>query len=213
MSEIKVKYNTISPRHQERRIRFQLIGASICIIIGYFETFNVYTGITIILPLIGFALAFLNLLFARFYRSLVQKYGEKLELILLRNNGIIMLITGIGFQIAGSKYIQYAYFLLSILYFIILPNLILPAKKKKLVLILSPSKLIVRNRIRLIKKDWQTIDNIWIQNGIIKIKQKGHKKIKQYFIEPNDEKQTAISAFIENIRSEKGFDFKIEKMG
>ena len=164
MKEIKIKYSTVSPRRQELRDRLQLIGASISIIIGYSETLNIYAGITIILPIIGFVIAFINILFVRFYKNLVQKYGDQFELVLMRTNGIIMLITGIGFQIAGSKYIQY-------------------------------------------------IDRIWIHKGVIKIKQKGHNKIKQFFFEATTEKQTTIYGFIENIKFEKGYGFEIQKIG
>jgi hypothetical protein len=213
MKEIKIKYSTVSPRRQELRDRLQLIGASISIIIGYSETLNIYAGITIILPIIGFVIAFINILFVRFYKNLVQKYGDQFELVLMRTNGIIMLITGIGFQIAGSKYIQYAYYLLTILFFIILPYFILPAKKKKLVLIFTPSELIVHKRLRAIKSAWQHIDRIWIHKGVIKIKQKGHNKIKQFFFEATTEKQTTIYGFIENIKFEKGYGFEIQKIG
>ena len=213
MKEIKVKYSPVSPGRQEWRNRLQLIGASISIVIGYSETFSIYTDITLMLPIIGFVIAFLNILFARFYRNLIQKYGNKFELILIRTNGIVMLITGIGFHLAGSKYIQYAYYLLTILFLIVLPNFILPAKKRKLVLILTSSELIVHKRIRVIKNVWQNIDVISIQKNFIEIKQKGHNKFKRYFIEPATKKQTEISRFIKSIKSEKGYGFEILEIG
>ena len=211
MREVKIQYTAVSQRRQEWRDRLQLLGASISIIIGYAETFHIYTGIAIILPILGFVIAFLNIIFARFYQNLIQKYGDKFELALLRTSGIAMLITGIGFHISGSKYIQYAYYLLTLLYFIILPYFILPAKKNKRVLILTPSDLVVHKRIRAIKNAWQDIERIWIQKDVIKIKQKGYNKIKQYFIKPNAEEQNAISEFIETIKFEKDYGFEILK--
>lgn len=211
MKEVKIKYNTVSPRRQEWRDRLQLLGASISITIGYSETFHIYTGIAIILPILGLFIALLNIIFARFYRKLVQQYGDKFELVLLRTSGIAMFITGIGFHISGSKYIQYAYYLLTLLYFIILPYFILPKKKNKLVLILTPSEFIVHKRIRAIKNAWQNIERIWIQKGVIKIEQKGHNNIKQYFIKPIPEEQAAIFEFLEMIKLEKGYGFELLK--
>ena len=210
MNEIRVTYNTVSPRRQEYRDRMQLLGASISIVIGYSETFKFYTGITIILPIIGFVLVFLNVLFARFYRYLIKKYGAKFELLLIRANGIIMLITGIGYQVTGSKYIQYAYYLLAVLFFIILPNFLLPAKKKRLVLQITRLNIIIQKRFRTVRHTWQEIDLICIQKDALKIKTKGTSKLKNYFLEQEDNKQIQMFDFIDNIKSEHNYNFEIQ---
>jgi hypothetical protein len=211
LKSIEIKYNTVSPHRQEWRDRLQLLGASISIVVGYMETFNIYTGVAIILPIAGFLIAFLNILFVKFYRNLVQRYGEKFELILLRINGFILLITGIGFHITGSKYIQYAYYLLTILFFIILPYFVYPAKKKKLFLIFTPSEFVVHKRIRVVKTVWEKIDLVRIQKNLIEIKRKEHDKITRYFINPTDEENTEIANFIENLKIENSYSFEIQK--
>ena len=68
MNEIIIPYNTISPQRQKFRDRIQLLGASICIVIGYSETLSFYIGIYFILPLIGFAIAVLNIIFIKYYK-------------------------------------------------------------------------------------------------------------------------------------------------
>ena len=113
------------------RDRVQLLSASLCILIGYSETFSFYRGMLILIPLVGFAIAILNVIFARFYQALTERLGDKFEMILLRLNGVIMVITGLGYQLFGSNYIPYAYYFISVLYFVVLPKVVLPVKKKR----------------------------------------------------------------------------------
>lgn len=212
MNEIIVPYNTVSSRRQEVRNRIQLIGASLCIVIGYSESFNIYTGMFIIVPIIGLAIVVLNIIFARFYRCLIKKYGDKFEIFLIKTNGIIMLTTGIGYQIAGSKYIQYAYYLLTVLFFVILPNFVLPAKRKRLVLKITPSKIIVQKRLRTIAHTWQNIDLICIQQDILQIKKKGNRKALKYYLDLESNIQAQLFDLAENIKSEYGYKFDLQKI-
>ena len=212
MKSLKVKYNTVSRRRQEWRDRLQLLGAAIGIVIGYMESFHIYTGISIVLPITGFVIAFVNILFVKFYKNLVQKYGRKFEFILLRINGLVMLITGIGFHITGSKYIQYAYYLVAILYMIVFPFFIYPMKKKNLVLLFTPFEFIAHKRIRVIKTPWKDIDRVRIQKDLIEVKQKKHPKIDRYFIEPTVEKYAEIFDCIDTLKSENGYRFEIQKI-
>lgn len=210
MREIKIRYNSISPHRQEWRDRLQLILASVSIIAGYSESLSIYTNVAIILPIIGFFIAFLNILFARFYRYLMKKHGDKFELLLIIANGIVMLITGIGFHISGSKYIQYAYYLLTIMLLIIFPIFILPAKNKRMFLTFNQSEFIIQKRMRAIKNAWQNIDLIGIQNNVLRLKLNGQKKIKKYFIEPDVKRQTEIINFIENLKVENDYKYQIQ---
>lgn len=212
MNEILIPYNTVSPRRQEFRSRIQLLGASMCIVIGYSETLSFYTGIFIILPIIGFAIAVLNIIFVRYYRTLVKKYGNKFEIFLIRTNGIIMLTTGIGYHITGSKYIQYAYYLLTILFFIILPRFILPAKKKRLTLQITRSGIVVQRSIKTVIHKWQNVELLCIKKNVLKIKKSGKRKIFKYFLEQKNNKQDQILSFVETIKSEYGHEFDIQKI-
>lgn len=212
MKEIIIPYNTVSPRRQVFRNRIQLLGASICIVIGYSETLSFYTGIYLILPLIGFAIAVLNIIFIKYYRILVKKYSDKFEIFLIRTNGIIMLTTGIGYQITGSKYVQYAYYLLTILFFIILPRFILPAKKKRLTLQFTRSGIVVQKRIKTVIHKWQDIELFCIKKNNLKIKKSGKGKIFKYFLEQKNNKQDQILSFVETIKSEYDHEFDIQKI-
>jgi hypothetical protein len=212
MKEIKIRYNAVSARRQELIDRMQLLLASISIIAGYSESLSIYRGIAIVLPIIGFFIVFLNILFAGFYRYFVHKYGNKFETILIRANGIVMLITGIGFHITGSKYIQYVYYLLTIIFFIILPNFILPLRNKRMVLTFAESELIVQKRLRVIKIAWKNIELISIQKSFINIRLNGEKQIKKYFIDPVGERHTEIMSFLENLKTQKGYNFEIQRL-
>lgn len=212
MNEIIIPYNTISPQRQKFRDRIQLLGASICIVIGYSETLSFYTGIYFILPLIGFAIAVLNIIFIKYYKILVKKYGDKFEIFLIRTNGIIMLTTGIGYQITGSKYVQYAYYLLTILFFFILPWFILPAKKKRLTLQFTGSGIIVKKRIKTVIHKWQNIELFCIKKNVLKIKKSGKVKIFKYFLEQKNNKQEQILSFVKTIKSEYGHEIDIQNI-
>ncbi len=212
MEEIRITYNTVSTHRQELRNKIQLIAASIGIIVGYSETFSIYKGIAIILPIIGFVIAFLNVLFVKFYRKLAKTYDHRFEILIVIMNGIIMLTTGIGYHLAGSKYIQFAYYILALLFLIILPNIILPIKMKRS-LQFTRSKIIVKKSLRKVTLMWQNIDWICIQKDILKIKQPGDRKIKIYFLDQDDRKQTQITDFIENIKAESNYKFDIQKVG
>ncbi len=210
MREIKIQYYSISPHRQEWRDRLQLILASVSIIAGYSESLSIYTNVAIILPITGFFIAFLNILFARFYRYFMKKYGNKFELLLNMANGIVMLITGIGFHISGSKYIQYAYYILTMIFLIIFPIFILPAKNKKMFLTFTQSEFIVQKKLRAIKKAWQNIDLIGIHNNVLISKLHDQKKNKKYFIEPDDKRQNEIMNFIENLKVENDYKYQIQ---
>ena len=210
MNEIKIKYAIISPRRKEFRDRIQLLAASLTIFIGYSENLGIYRGIAIVLPIIGFVIALLNILFVRFYRNFIKRYGQKFEILLLRMNSIIMLTTGIGYHFSGSKYVQYAYYLLTLIYLTILPYFVLPAKNKR-ILKFTQSKIIVRKKFRTAVHLWQNIDFIDIQKNVLKISKKGNRTIKKYFLEQDENKQSKIYDFIEDIKLKHDFNFDIRK--
>jgi hypothetical protein len=210
MNEIRIKYDSISPRRQEIRDKVQLLVASLTIFLGYLETMGIYKGIAIVLPVIGFAIALLNILFIRFYRNFINRYSYKFEILLLRTNGIIMLITGIGYYFSGSKHLHYAYYLLTLIYFVILPYCLLQAKNKR-ILKFTQSKIIVIKKVRTVAHLWHNIDFIDIQKNVLKISEKGNKTIKKYFLEEDELKQSQLVDFIEDIKSKQNDSFDIRK--
>ena len=210
MNEMIINYNTISPHRQSWRDRAQLVGASISIFVGYSETFASYTGISIILPIIGFIIAFVNVLFARFYQKFRDKYGDKFEILLLRINGIIMLITGMGYHVLGSKHIQYAYYFLAVAFFIFLPSVVLPAKKNKLFLKITPSQITIHKLVKSVSHAWQNVDSLFLGDGILLLKLNNRKKSKKFYIEQVQNLPRAkLIDYINKLKSENKYSFKI----
>ena len=171
------------------RDRLQLLSASLCIALGYSETFSFYRGMLILIPLFGFAIALLNVIFARFYQMLTERLGDKFELLLLRLNGVIMVITGLGYHLFGSRYIQYAYYLISILYFVVLPKIVLPVKKRRLSLHLTDSGMTITTLTRSVVWPWESIVSAHLLDNVLEIKRKGHNRTKHFYLEISDPAQ------------------------
>jgi len=210
---MKITYKSISAKRQERRDRMQLFGAALGIVLGFMETLNIYTGISLIIPILGFALALVNVLIAKFYSTFQKKYGEKLELILFKINGFMMLITGLGFQFSGSKYVKYVYYILSLFFFIVLPYFLIPAKKKKFVLQLTDSEIIVNRFIfKAINYPWQEIETVFLNNEFLQLKTKQGKKSRKYFLQNNTKVLvTEIIDFMKKVKLENDFAFEIQE--
>ena len=195
MDEITIKYDKISPRRQEINDRVQLLAASITIFLGYWDTLSFFTGIKMILPVTGFSIALLNILFVRFYKRLIKKYGYRFEVLILRINGIIMLTTGIGYHLTGSNYIQYAYFILTLCYFLILPYFILKVRKRRM-LRFTPSKIIVTKLLRETAMFWNDIDFIDLQGNMLTIGEKEKRRKRKFYLEQDENKLSQINDFI-----------------
>lgn len=208
MEEIIIKYDSVSPRRQEINDRIQLLAASFTIILGYWGSLGIYTGIKVILPITGFAIALLNLLFVRFYKKLVQKYGFRFEVLILRINGIIMLTTGIGYYLNGSKYLHFTYYFLTICYFLILPYIIIRAKKKRM-LRFSESKIITSGKIGKNMFLWQNIESIEIQGNQLTISEKNKHRKKKFYLEKDSVRQSEVYDFLLNVKSKYGFNLDI----
>ncbi len=74
----------------------------------------------------------------------------------------------------------------------------------------TQSEFIVQKRLRAIKNAWQNIDLIGIQNNVLRLKLHDQKKIKKYFIEPDDKRQTEIMNFVENLKVENDNKYSIQ---
>lgn len=195
MDEIAIKYDKISPRRQEINDRIQLLAASITIFLGYWETLSFFKGILFLLPVTGYAIALINILFVRFYKRLIKKYGYRFEVLILRINGIIMLTTGIGYHLTGSKYIQFAYYFITIWFLFILPFFILRLRKKR-ILRFTPSKIIVTKLLRETEMFWNDIDFIDLQGNLLTIGKKEKRRKRKYFLEQDEKKLSQITDFI-----------------
>lgn len=208
---MKLTYNTISPKRGERRDRTQLFGAALGIVLGFMETLNIYSGFALIVPMAGFALAAVNVIFAKFYKRLKTRFGDKLEVILLQINGFMMLVTGFGFHISGSKHIQYVYYALSLVFFILLPYFVVPAAKRKLFLHFTDTEIVVHRLLFKEKKHrWRDIQTVLLNTEFIQLISVDGKKSRKYFLQNNAELGISnISEFLREIKAQKKFSFDI----
>jgi len=212
MNELTVPCSRLSPHRRAIRDKMQLIGASVCIIVGYSESYQIYTGVLLMLPVIGLAIAILNVLFVRFYRTLTDRYGDKFELFLIRLNGIIMLTTGIGFQLAGSKYIFYAYYFLTLLFLIILPGYLYPVLKKRFVIGFTASGIITRGRFKSAIHKWQNVEALYLDQKLFRLKNKDNpKKSIKYYVELENTDLEPILGFIDEMNKQYPFQFNLKE--
>ena len=211
MEEMKIGYNTISSDRQQTRDRLQLAGAAICIFLGFWDTRRMYTGITIMIPIIAFAISIINIIIARFYHKMIKIFGDRLELIVLKINGMIMLITGIGYKLGGSNDIQYVYYLLALIFFIILPYSLLPAKKKNFFIHINQSEIkIYKFFFKPVIHTWQEIEFIILNKSYLELKKKGRKRSKKYFFnKTNTSLHSDIHNYLNKIHTDNNAIFEI----
>lgn len=192
----------------------QLFGAAFGILIGFWDTFGLYKGIYIVIPVFGFILAVFNIIIGRFYDKVEKKYGNKLDIILSEINGFVLLVTGVGFHVTGSKYIQYAYYLLSLLFLIVFPCLLLPVKEKKLYMRINDLEITINRLIfKYVIYPWLDIKSVTIYENALQLQVKDGKKTKKYFINDADKlKFSEICAFINVIKSKNGYSFEVENI-
>ena len=196
MDEIELAYKTISPQREERNNKLQLILASIGILAGYSEGLDAYNGFELFIPIMGLLIALLNILFAIFYKSLVKKYDQKFERLLLRVNGLLFLLTGISFQIDGTKYIHFAYYLLAIMYAVVLPDFILPRVSTHRKIKFNQAGIVIKKRFKTIQYSWQNIQSILLEKDMLKIQFNGKKRVKKYYIDLDNDTETYILQLI-----------------
>jgi len=211
MKELIINYSNISPRRLVIMDKVQLIAAAAGIALGYYETWNKYEGISIIVPLTGFVIAFINILVVRFYGRLVNKYGNKFEIFLFRLNGIVLLITGISFQIFGAKYIQYVYYIIALFSFYIVPNFIIPAKKQKYYIHLSDTQIIVSRFFSKNIFSWNEISSFKNNNGILVLKNNRSKRAAKFYLNDNEVNIKALSSFLTKLKEDNNYIFEIEE--
>jgi hypothetical protein len=211
VEEIKIKYNRSSAKRQNRRDRLQLLSASFGIIVGLSETWKVLTGFLLIIPVLSLILAIANIVIAKSYNRFQKKYGEKFDILLFKLNGIVMLLTGLIFHLNGAQYIQYCYYVISIAYFIIFPYFLVPSKKKKLILQINDSGIIVHNLF--LNKSiylWQDVKSILLQHDLLQIKTMNHGRGKKYFFQHKETiDQLAIASFINRLKLTNNYSFEI----
>jgi hypothetical protein len=214
MEQLKVLYTAISPARQARIDRFQLLSASFCLVWGLGETLKGFSGMLLLIPIFGFIAAVFNIVMVIFYSKFKNRFGDRVEILFLKSNGIIMLITGIGFHFSGSNRIQYAYYILTLLYFIILPYFLIPARKKKYILRLNPTEIaFYKPLFKPTLYSWQKIESIMVDKNGLQLRITGKKRFKRYYFQQNNgELIIEIVNQLTKIKSDNGYSYEIQWM-
>jgi hypothetical protein len=211
---LKVFYTAVSPARRVRIDRFQLLSASFCLVLGLGETLKGFSGMLLLIPIFGFIAAVFNIVMVIFYRKLKNRFGDRVEVLFLKANGIIMLITGVGFHFSGSNRIQYAYYILALLYFIILPYFLIPARKKKYIFRLNPTEItFYKPLFKPALYSWQGIESVMVDKNGLQLRTTGKKKFKRYYFQhTNDELGIEIVNQLTKIKSDNDYSFEIQWM-
>lgn len=199
-----VKYELISPRRQEFIDKVQLLAASLGIFTGYADSLHIYKGVAILLPIVGYAVVLLNLLFVFFYKKIIKRLNYKFEALLLRLNGVMILATALGYQLTGSQYLQYVYYVVALIYLFVLPMIVLPVKNKR-ILRLTPSELLVNKRFKTVSYLWQNMDWVRLDKFVLKIRENGKRK--SFFLVQDADQYNLLSDFIKDI--EQKYDIQV----
>lgn len=208
MNEIKVSYNIISQKDQIKRDRIQLLTASFAFFIGYLEIWDSFMGLLLIIPIAAFLIALINIALVIGYNWFVKKLSNQFETALFILNGIMMLITGLTFQLIGTHNVQYVYYLLAVFYMLFIP--LINNKLRLRMLQFLPKEIIAVRWIRKPKEyNWNNIESIIRKDELLKIKEKDKRKQNKYFLIFNN--QNAQSRLDEALRmKQRDYNFSLE---
>jgi hypothetical protein len=209
MNDLELKYNRWSIKGQRRSDRIQLLLASFSFFMGYVDSIKDYHGLLLLIPVSTFILSVVNIIIVIRYAWFEQKYGYKLETTIFRINGIMMLITALSFEFIGEHNVQYVYYLISIIYFVILPNVVIK-KRTKMKMRFLPEKIVVmRSFLKPIEYLWNDIEVISQKKELLKIERKNKRKIKKhYLIFDKDTEKSELSELLQTKQNEFGFSLE-----
>jgi len=210
MSEFKLHYQSLSKKHQDKRDKTQLMFATFSLIIGSIDTFGIYSDVWVLLPIVTFVVAAINLFIVIRFNWFEKKYGSRFEVILFRINGGLLLLTALGYQFAGKHSVQYVYYIMAIAYFVLIPR-ILTAAREKMILSIDEDRIVVfRSAGSFRQYFWSDIESMVLRNGLMQVKWKQKKRMKTYFIVfESSEQQSALTALID--KNQKQYHFPIEE--
>jgi hypothetical protein len=165
-----------------------------------------YHGLLSLIPVVAFILSIINIIIVLRYSRFEQKYGNKLQAMIFRINGIMMLITALSFQFIGEHNVQYVYYLISILYLVILPEMIIN-KRSKMMMKFLPQLIVVDQSFRKpVEYFWKDIKTISHKEQLLTIERKHTGKIKKHYLifKKNTEK-VELQELLEIKQNEYGF--------
>ena len=180
MKEITLKYQKGSPETLLRTDRVQILTAALALLIGYIDTYYAYTGLLVIIPIIGITIALLNFILAIRLNYFYKKFGDKLSLVIFRGNGFMMLITALGYQFIGHHTVQYVLYLLSLVYLFVLPVISGKVKRRYQITFGNGQITIMRSVRKPLQYRIKDLDDIIIQGDKLTIKE--NNKENHYFL-------------------------------
>ncbi|MBN2426072.1 MAG: hypothetical protein JXR46_16865 [Calditrichaceae bacterium] len=180
MNEIKLKYQKNSPEKLLKTDRIQILTAAFALLIGYIDTFHAYIGALMIIPIIGITIAILNFILVIRLKYFYKKFGEKLSLFMFRSNGLMLLITALGYQFIGRHAVQYVLYVLSLIYLFVLPVISGKVKRKYQIAFGNGQITIMRPGRNPLHHNIKNLDDIIIQGDKLTITE--NNKENHYFL-------------------------------
>ncbi len=132
---MKVSYQSASAKRTVMSDKIQLAVAALSLVIGYVDTFNSFKGWFLALPILGFIIAAGNGVMLIWYKKVKEKFGNYFEIQAFRLNGAVLMLTAFGYHFEGKHSIQYVYYLLAIIYFLLLPRIVVKLRSRLTLLI------------------------------------------------------------------------------
>ena len=121
-----------------------------------------------------------------------------------------MLVAGLTYHIHGSKYIPYAYYFISLMFFMVVPNFLLPAREKKMVLNITSSDIVIHKwLLKPVVYPWHEIESLVLNRGVLQLKSKWKRRSKKYYLQGiSRSKKTEITRFLEEMKQNRNFSFE-----
>jgi len=182
MKELIIKYSRFSEKKQKFSEKMQLICAAIALMAVGLEGLESDSKIQFYISLIFILVSILDFVLAIKYEKFISMYKVNFEIIILRINGIVMLLTGLSLQYLGKDLIQYPYYILSVFYIYVIPKMSLKAKSKRLIILSESGIQIKRILFSALEYNWSKLENYEFYNMVFRIWILGEKKPKKYFI-------------------------------
>ncbi len=183
MESITLFYTRISEKRQRRANRLQSASAAFGLLAGLMDGPEAFQTTGFIIPILFGLLILVNLSVAILYDRLKSILSHRFEALLFRINGMAMLVTGILFHLTGKDQIQYAYYFLSIAYFLLLPWLFARLQKRRKVSFDKSGVTISRITRKLDFRPWSAMTEIRWSGNTIHLAIKGRRDKKFHLIQ------------------------------
>ena len=207
MKTLKIHVLPTDPSRRIRKNRYQLLGAALGILLGFWETLDLYRGIALALPIIGFGLAVFNIFIAKKYTYWENRFGPAFDRSLFRLNGLVMLITGLGFYVGGSGWVKYIYFTLAFHFIVIAPHVRMPWKRKRFLRFGADGIVVSRTFRKPSVHPWHDVEAISLYPDHLDLKLRDEKRAIRFSCQLPAEEAARFLQHIRRAREEHDFFF------